>query len=185
VIATVPTTIIGCLLFGLAFAAAAQVQIRSATAQRGTSRVLAVVLLFDVMIVWPVGLYFYLAHRDWVWMYFVDPRHLPLGVGVLVFAGYTVALLGGYGAGYALVRKGHLRSLYAALGGVLLADGAIAALLSSRLLRASTYANYPTNAISILRVRLGYVLPATLVGVLAAFAFAAWQLWEQGRRQLQ
>lgn len=38
----------------------------------------------------------YLMNRDWMWMYWVDPRQLPIGIEALAFVMYEVCFVAGF-----------------------------------------------------------------------------------------
>ncbi|MGH2830314.1 MAG: hypothetical protein ACRDJM_07500 [Actinomycetota bacterium] len=57
----------------------------------------------------------YLIDRDWMWMYWVDPRALPMGIEVLAFLLYEVCFVAGFFLAAELAPRGGI-ALAAATG---------------------------------------------------------------------
>jgi hypothetical protein len=181
VIPTVPFDLIFSVFVGLVFAACARVQFANGGSPWG--RELAAVISFEAIIVWPVALYFFLVHPAWSWMYLIDPARLPWGISVLVLLGYVATLLGGYLAGWALVRVHKERALFAALA--VLGVGLIVFLIVARgrISHAGTYAEFHAGrALALGEGKLGWALAATATGVAIAIVLVGFTLWEQGKR---
>lgn len=53
-------------------------------------------LLFGLLILLPVGIFFYLQWPDWSWLYFVDPDKLSETVTFFVWLAYPLALVAGF-----------------------------------------------------------------------------------------
>lgn len=180
-IPTVPFDLIFGLLVGLVFAACARQQFSGGAAPWG--RELWAVLSFQAIILWPVALYFYLVFPDWSWMYLVDPRRLPVGVSLLVLLGYAATLLGGYLAGWAILRARKPRILWGVIGGVASAALALVIVGRGRLSSSGSFAEYHAgHALSIGEGKLGWAVGFTSLGVLVAIVLVGRTLWEQGRR---
>jgi hypothetical protein len=181
VIPTVPFDLIFSVLVGLVFAACARQQFTGGAAPWG--RELAAVLSYEAIIVWPVGLYFYVVFPDWSWMYFVDPERLPWGISVLVFLGYLATLLGGYLAGWALLRARQEKVLYGVLGSVGLVLTIFTVVCRRRLLSEATFDQFRTgHSLSVAEGKLVWAILVTIVGVTGAGAVVGFTLWEQGKR---
>jgi hypothetical protein len=143
----------------------------------------ALVATFVGVVLVPVGLYLYLAHPAWTWMYLIDPAKVPslalvpvlvvLG-GVLIAAWYVGARL--------LAADKQLLLIYAVvltLG--LLVSMAVA--LRDRVFHYGTYEDYKRSiALDLMDVKLGYVLVALLLGIGAAAALGAFELSRDARR---
>jgi hypothetical protein len=181
VIATVPFDLIFSVLVGLVFAGCARQQFSGGAQPWG--RELVAVLSFEAIILWPVALYYYLVYPDWSWMYFVDSRRLPSGVSILVLLAYVATLLGGYLAGWALLRARRERVLLAAMGGVSLTIAVFVISCRHRLLSSGTFAEYHAgHALSVGEGKLAWALGVTSIGVCAAIILVGLTLWEQGKR---
>jgi hypothetical protein len=181
VIPIVPFDLIFSVLIGLAFAACARQQFTGGATPWG--RELAAVLSFEAIILWPVGLYYYVVYPDWSWMYFVNPERLPWGVSVLVFLGYVATLLGGYLGGWALLRVRKDKILYAVLGALGLGLTLFSVICRARLFTHGTYDEYHAgHALSVGEGKLAWAMAVTCIGVSAAGAFVGFTLWEQGKR---
>jgi len=169
------------VLVGLVFAACARVQFSGGAAPWG--RELVAVLSFEAIIVWPVSLYYYLVFPDWSWMYFVDPHRLPRGVSILVLLAFVAMLLGGYLAGWALLRAHREKYLYGAVAGVLLSLFVFTLACRGRLVNSGTFAEYHSGrALSITEGKLSWALAVTSLGVFSGIALVGFTLWEQGKR---
>jgi hypothetical protein len=116
-------------------------------------------------------------------MYFVDPHRLPGGMSVLVLLAYMATLLGGYLAGWALLRAHKERVLGGAIAGVALALGIFVLLLRGRLFSTGTFAEYHAgHALAAGEGKLGWALVVTSLGTSGAIALVGFTLWEQGKR---
>lgn len=169
------------MLVGLVFAGCARQQFSQGTAPWG--RELAAVLSFEAIIIWPIALYFYLVYPDWSWMYFVDPRRLPWGVSVLVMLGHAATLMGGYLAGWAILRARKPKILYGVLGALSLGLIVFALMCRGRLGNAGTFEEYHAGqALSAGEGKLVWAMVVTGLGVAGAAALVGFTLWEQGKR---
>ena len=180
-IPTVPFDLMFSMLVGLVFAACARQQFAGGAAPWG--RELAAVLSFEAIVLWPVALYYYLVYPDWSWMYFVDARRLPSGVSILVLLAYVATLLGGYLAGWALLRARRQRLLAGAIGGVTLLMGGFVVACRGRLFTSGSFAEYHAGtAPSVTEGKLAWALVVTAIGVAIAMVVVGLALWEQGKR---
>ena len=180
-IPTVPFDLILSVSIGLVFAACARVQFSSGGSPWG--RELMAVLSFEAIIFWPVALYFILVHPAWSWMYLVDPSRLPAGVALLVLVADVAALLGGYLAGWALLRARREKVLYAILGGAGLILILFLIFCRQRLLHDGSFEAYHAgHANSVGESKIGWALAATSTGTAVAAVLVGFTLWEQGKR---
>jgi hypothetical protein len=141
------------------------------------------VLSFEAIIFWPVTLYFILVHPAWAWMYLVDPRRLPVGMSALVLVADVAALVGGYLAGWALLRAQKERILLGALGVFGVAVIVFAVMCRGRLMHDGSFAEYHAgHALSLAEGKIGWALAATSAGTAVAVALVGFTLWEQGKR---
>jgi hypothetical protein len=181
VIPTVPFDLIFSVFVGLVFAACARVQFMGGGSPWG--REIIAVLSFEAIIVWPVALYFYYVHPAWSWMYFVDPARLPWGVSVLVLLGYVATLIGGYLAGWSLLRVRKERLVYAALAVLGVTLVVFLTVCRGRVSHAGSYDDYHAgHALALGEGKLGWALAATSTGVAIAIVLVGFTLWEQGKR---
>lgn len=146
---------------------------------------ITIVALFVAMILAPCAVYFYVAHPDWSWLYLVDAGQVPRLAIVTIIAAYAGAVLGGYAGGVRILRAGRdkERLLLYALGGGALLLGVLVFLFRARLARYGSYAEFQSGTtLPLGDVKLGYVLVAVIVGVIAAAGIVGWELWRDGRR---
>ncbi len=180
-IPTVPFDLILSVFVGLVFAACARVQFANGGTPWG--RELAAVLSFEGIIVWPTALYFYLVHPAWSWMYLIDPARLPWGILGLVLLAYVVTLLGGYLGGWALVRVGKEKILFAVLAVVGLGLILFLIIARGRISHTGTFDDFHAgHALALGEGKLGWALAATSTGVAIAVVLVGFTLWEQGKR---
>jgi hypothetical protein len=139
--------------------------------------------LFQGLVGWPVCLYFYLVYPDWSWMYLVDPARLPWGVGALVFLGHASTLLGGYLAGWWLVRAKREKVLLGIGGGLLLVLFVMTIVARGRFFHSGSFAEFHDGrAAAAGQSKLGWALAATALAVGASAYLCGKALWEQGKR---
>jgi hypothetical protein len=141
------------------------------------------VLSFEAIIFWPCALYLVLVFPDWAWLYLVDPHRLPPGSSFLVLLANAATLLGGYLAGWAILRARKPKVLYGVLGavGFLLLVYVIA--FRARLGTHGTFAEFHAgHALSATETKLIWAMVVTTLGVAAAAALVGFALWEQGKR---
>jgi hypothetical protein len=184
VIPTVPFDLMFSVLVGLVFAVCARQQFTGGAAPWG--RELAAVMSFEAIVLWPVALYYYLVYPDWSWMYFVDARRLPAGISILVLLAYVAMLLGGYLAGWALLRAGKLRVLIGVTGGMAVALGGFVVACRSRFFSSGSFAEWHAGhsapAPSSGDGKLSWALVVTGIGVSISIVVVGLALWEQGKR---
>jgi hypothetical protein len=184
VIATIPFDLLFCTLCGLVLAYSARALIRAHTGSFFECAALRVTAVYTGLVVWPAALYFYFAHPDWSWMYWVDPHRVPKLTVVLVLIAYAGTLIGGFAGGYALVRAGKFTQLFGAMGGVAVLIVLVISLLHRRFFHWGTYDDYRGNGpmYALGQVKLGYSLIVVGVATTAALGYACWQLHLAGRR---
>ncbi|HJZ85824.1 MAG TPA: hypothetical protein VKN99_11670 [Polyangia bacterium] len=172
------------LLCGLVLAHSARALIRAHQGKFVQCAALHVGLAFEALVMWPTALYFYFAHPDWTWMYWLDPRRIPRGVVVLVLIVDAAALAAGLLLGYSLIRAGKFRELLLAICG----NGAIVltvlTLLRRRFFHYGTFDDWQAGAtlLPLVEVKLGWVLAISVLTVGGALGYASWQLHLAGRR---
>lgn len=143
----------------------------------------AIVLMFLGLILAPITFYLYAAHGAWTWMYLVNPEAVPgFAILPLVVAHSGIVLLGWY-VGARLIMAGKIQVVaYAASGAAAICFLGLL-ILWGRLGRYGTYLEFEQGrALPIMDVKLGYVLVAIGVGVIASAAFVAFELLLDGRR---
>ena len=141
------------------------------------------VLSFIGIVLMPAGLYLYLAHPAWTWMYLVDPDEVPSLAVLPVLVAHGGAVVAGYYGGARLLRADRQRALLYGLGGGVAVLGLLMALLRNRLFSYGSYADWlGERTLDLMDVKLGYVLAALLPGTLAAAGFVALELFRDSRR---
>ncbi len=178
----VPLQLIASVLIGLSLALAAYSQFEQGRSPFG--RDLWVPLLFQLLLVTPAILYVGVVHPDWSWLFWVDPGRLPFGTTTLVVIGAAAAELGGYLAGWALLRARRRRELMIAVGAVALVFLILLVALHDRLAHAGTFAEYALGRAARLGERkLGWTLAIVDVGVAVGLVLSVRFLLVQGERE--
>jgi hypothetical protein len=141
------------------------------------------VAVFIGMIRLPVALYLHLAHPHWSWLYLVDAGKVPRLTIVPIVAVASGSVIGGWYLGARLVRMVKEKILLSGLA----ASGALLFLVTflcrDRLMHYGSYEQFHAgNALPLGDVKLGYVLIAVVVGVIASVGFVSWELKRDGRR---
>ena len=141
------------------------------------------VLSFEAIVFWPIALYFCLVYPDWSWLYLVDPHRLPPGASFLVLLADVATLLGGYLAGWAILRARKVQILYGVLGAVALGLIVFVIAARTRLGNHGTFAEFRAGtALSVTETKLVWAIVVTTLGTAAAAALVGFALWEQGKR---
>lgn len=130
---TIPLTLLAGLLVGLVFAWAARGPFHDGRNPWGDE--VRAVASYELVIRWPLLVYYFLAHREWSLMYLVRADHLPGWLLVLLLPLDAAALLGGYLAGWSLLRRRARSQLQLVIGGVALAVFLLALFTRDRLVR--------------------------------------------------
>lgn len=102
---TIPALIAASLLLGAAVAYAARIQIRTLQRHVFTTRYFSALMMLQIVIMLPIGLYFYIFYPDWSWMYLVNSTYLNGGVVVMTFISYPLVAAMGYLVGYYSARS--------------------------------------------------------------------------------
>ena len=103
---TIPALIALNLFIGASVAFSARVQIRTLQRHVFTTRYFIALMMLEIMIVVPVGVYFYIFYTDWSWMYLVNPSNIESAVGAMAVMAYPPAASLGYLVGYYSARSG-------------------------------------------------------------------------------
>jgi len=166
---------------GLVFAVVARDRIRADGVFAGPA--FALVLSFVGVVLMPIGLYMYLAHTAWAWMYLVDPVQVPALVVVPLLALHGGALVVGYWAGGRLLRAERARLVAYLLAGGALVLALLVLVLRARLFHYGSYRDWQADAtLDLMKVKLGYVLLAMLPGMAAAAGYVMLELFRDSRR---
>lgn len=102
---TVPGFIMINLLVGATVAFGARVQIRTLQRPVFYNRYFGALMLLELPLLVPAGIYFNGFYPDWSWMYLLDTRWLPMGINIMVVATYPIAGVMGYLVGYFSARS--------------------------------------------------------------------------------
>ena len=140
--------------------------------------------LYAVVVVVPCAAYLYLAAPDWALLYLASSANVPRLMVVPICTLAVGALFAGFHGGARLLRSArfgrHHARILAGAGAFVMLVGGIA---WGRLAEVGSTAAYRAGtALPLGAVKLGYVLPALFLGVVAAAAYTAWELRRDARR---
>jgi hypothetical protein len=138
---------------------------------------------FAGIVLVPITMYLYLAHPAWSWMYLTDPAGVPgLALLPLVVAHAGLPLAGWYVAAR-LLRSGRERILVYVVAGTPVVLLVATLLCWGRLGKYGSYAAFHEGrALSLMQVKLGYVMIGVMVGLAAAAGYLALELLRDSRR---
>lgn len=179
---TIPGLIIVNMLVGASIAWCARVQIRSLQRPVFYNRYFSALVMLEIMIFVPVGMYYNGFYPDWSWMYLVDTRTIPAGLSVMALAAYPVAAAMGYLVGY-FSAKGNadwvsiLFLLFLGLGlvGMFIVG-------TNKLSHLGTYDQYRNN-VNLEKWTTTSLFPSILVtwpGVAVAWGYILLRFWKEG-----
>ncbi len=97
---TIPGFIVLSSLIGSSVAYSARVQIRTLQKSVFTARYFLALMMFEGMILVPIGIYFAAFYPDWSWMYLLNTAKISAAVTTMAIAAYPVAAILGYLVGY-------------------------------------------------------------------------------------
>jgi FtsH-binding integral membrane protein len=151
------------LLFGL---------VGARTLPPGGSRLRSRAFVLGVLtqlILTSVSIALYVLSDDWMWMYWVDPARLPLGIEILAFAMYGVAFLAGFLLAPELerLRKG---ATWWALGATAVAITGMELFAWDRLTKLGSFGEFASGAAGGLEGTFLVVLAVGLPGVVLVLA---------------
>ncbi|MDJ0764649.1 MAG: hypothetical protein QNJ97_16845 [Myxococcota bacterium] len=97
---TIPGFVVLSALMSTSVAYAARIQIRTLQRSVFSTRYFAALMMFQVMVLVPIGIYFFTFYPDWSWMYLIDSATMRRGVGIMTITAYPVSAAMGYLIGY-------------------------------------------------------------------------------------
>ena len=103
---TIPSLIASSLLFGASVAYAARIQIRTLQRHLFATRYFLALMMLELLIIVPIGIYAYIFYSDWSWMYLVNSAEISPALAVMAVCAYPLAAVMGYLVGYYSARSG-------------------------------------------------------------------------------
>jgi hypothetical protein len=171
------------LLAGLSVALAARQQIRRG-AMQWREPYLPGLLIFELLVLLPLGGYFFYSHPGWSTLYFFPAREASSRIGVAMLLGSLIAAVVGYQIGQVLCRRRQDRALWAA---VALSAGAVVlffVLAGDRFARLAPDGDYE-NAPKLLKTSMGMTLSFVIPVVSGGWIFLLVLFGFEGRRILR
>jgi hypothetical protein len=130
-----------CIMIGGLIAVSAHRQLMAAPSTLG-NRWFRDALFFGLLLMWPVGVFFYLQWPDWSWLYYVDPKSLSETVTFFVWLAYPVATVLGFAMAAAAVRGDSPRFALALPIAGLAGVAVVSAVAFPRFIRLVSYFEY-------------------------------------------
>ena len=171
------------LLAGLSVALAARQQIRRG-AMQWREPYLPGLLIFELLVLLPLGGYFFYSHPFWSTLYFYQSLESSSWIGVGMLLGSLMAAVAGYQIGHVLCRRRQDRALW---GAVLLSAGAVIfffVLAGDRFVRLAPDGDYE-NAPKLLKTSMGMTLSFVIPVVLGGWIFLLVLFGLEGRKILR
>ena len=184
---TIPALIATNLLIGASVAFGARVQIRTLQRHVFSTRYFIALMMLELMIVVPMGIYFYVFYPDWSWMYLVDSQELPQGVGAMTIIAYPVAGAMGYLVGYYSARSSSdfVTALFMAFMGLGILGLFVAA--KNQFLWVGTYAQFHRD-VGLKFITTTSLVPSStlaLVGLGSCWGYLMFRFVKEGRMRSQ
>jgi hypothetical protein len=154
------------LLAGLSIALAARQQITRG-AMQWREPYLPGLLLFELLVLLPLGGYFFYSHQAWSTLYYFDSLEASSWVGVAMLLGSLVAAIVGYQIGHVLCRRRQSKALVgvvAAAAGSVFLFFILAGDRFVRLAPDADYQNAPTLMQTSMGMTLSFVIPVVAGG---------------------
>lgn len=105
-------------MLGLGFAWVARTEIRLVSRSAARSAAFAALLIGQLLLAMPLGIYLYIFYPDWSWLYLVRASAVPSATVLIVMFGYPLAATGGYFGAVSLCRANREPVLLGLLGGL-------------------------------------------------------------------
>lgn len=129
-------------LLGLGFAWVARTEIRLASRSAARSTAFAALVIGELLLAMPLGIYLYLFYPDWSWLYLVRASEVPSALVLLMVFAYPLIAIGAYFGAVALCRANREQVLVGALGGLGLLLVVLLAAFWRRIANVGTYDQY-------------------------------------------
>ncbi|MCP4674956.1 MAG: hypothetical protein GY854_05515 [Deltaproteobacteria bacterium] len=184
---TIPALIVLSALIGTTVAYAARVQIRTLQRPVFSTRYFSALMMFQVMILLPIGIYFYTFYPDWSWMYLVDTSSMSRGVGVMAIVSYPIAGALGYMVGYYSARGSSDWVTVMFIVFMIIGLIGLFAVAKNKIYWVGTYAQYH-RAAGLSALTATSLLPSTLLsisGVGVCWSYLVYRFIQEGRLSLR
>jgi hypothetical protein len=183
---TIPGLIVINLFVGASVAFAARIQIRTLQRPVFYNRYFSALLMLELMILLPAGIYFSGFYPDWSWMYLLDTAWMPTGIGVMAMVAYPLAATMGYLVGYFSARGNSdwvtLMFMAFAMAGLV----GLFVVAGDKLLAVGTFEQYHRD-VGIRPLHTTSLLPSiilTWVGVAICWGYLVYRFAKEGRLSL-
>ena len=114
----IPQLLVANALLGLGFAWVARTELRLASRSAARSAAFAALLIGELLLTIPLGVYLYIFYPDWSWLYLVRASAVPSVAVMFVMIGYPVAAIAGYYGAVSLCRANREPVVLGLLGGL-------------------------------------------------------------------
>lgn len=184
---TIPGFLVINMFVGVSIAYAARIQIRTLQRPLFFSRYFSALMMLELMILLPIGAYFYAFYPDWSWMYLVDTTEANAAIGVMTIISYPIAALMGYMVGYYSARGNS--DWVAVLFAVFVLIGLLGMIIvaKDKLLWVGTYTQYHRDA-GLKPVLSTSLFPSVILsffGVSTCWFYLVFRFVQEGRLSLR
>ena len=184
---TIPALIAASLLLGASVAYVARIQIRTLQRHVFTTRYFSALMMLELLIILPIGVYFYRFYPDWSWMYLVNSAYLNASVVVMTLASYPLVGAMGYLVGYYSARSASdwVTIMFIAFMALGLLGLFVAA--KDQLMWVGTYEQYHRD-VGLRTVTSTSIIPSAILalsGIGICFGYIAYRFVREGRATSQ
>ncbi|MBN2804676.1 MAG: hypothetical protein JXR91_16395 [Deltaproteobacteria bacterium] len=179
---TIPGLIILNMLAGTSVAFSANIQIKSLQRPLFYNRYFTALLMLEIMVFLPAGIYFSGFYPDWSWMYLVNTSKMSPGISAMALLAYPATAIMGYLVGYFSAKSNSnwvsimfMIFLIAGLLGLFIVG-------SEKLTLLGTYDQFSNN-VNLIKWTESSLLASyivAIIGILTGWGFILYKFWLEG-----
>ena len=184
---TIPALTVISALVGASIAFSARIQIRTLQRPVFSGRYFIALMMFEGMILLPIGAYFYSFYPDWSWMYLTDTSTLNNGMAVMSMAIYPVAATMGYLIGYYSAKSASDWVTIMFMVFMIIGVVGLFAVARSKIMWIGTYEQYH-RAVGLEKITSTSLLPSTILaagGLGVCWAYLLYRFVQEGNLTLK
>ena len=179
---TIPGLIILNMLVGTSIAYSSKVQIRNLQRPLFYNRYFTALLMLELMIFLPLGVYFNGFYPDWSWMYLFDTRNISPGLTAMALLAYPVTAVLGYLVGYFSAKSSSDWISLMFMFFLIFALAGLVAVGYGKFFFLGTYDQFQNN-INLIKWTSSSLLPSHIValaGIGISWGFILYRFWREG-----
>ena len=184
---TIPGFILLSSLIGASISFAARIQIRTLQKPLFQARYFNALMLFQLMIIAPVGVYFYAFYPDWSWMYLVNTAESSGAITVMAIISYPIAATMGYMVGYYSAKSSSNWITIVFIAFMLIGLLGILTLAHDKIFNVGTFHQFH-RAVGTQRLVSTSLLPSILLsitGILVCWSYLIYHFVQEGQSSLR